>query len=124
MICVHGSMKTEKAIQLVNSRLSKFKLDLDNNIVATITDGASVMMKFGKETGPIHIACLAHAIHLCICDLLYKTHKMNDDVIDDITEEEDDYDETEMWFNKVDIGVIVAKICKIVKVCQSLSQCP
>ena len=52
-------------------------------------------MKFGKQTKPIHIACLAHAIHLCVCDILYKPHKMNDNVIDDITEEEVDYDETE-----------------------------
>ena len=70
-------------------------MDLDNDIAVTITDGASVMMKFGKQTKPIHIACLAHAIHLCVCGILYKPHKMNDNVIDDITEEEVDYDETE-----------------------------
>ena len=89
----HGSMKTEKPIQLVNSRLSKFKLDLGNDIVETITDGAIVMVKFGKETSPIHITCLAHAIY-CVYNILSKPHKMNDDVFDDVTEEEDDYDET------------------------------
>ena len=110
-------------IQLMKSRLSKFKLDLVNNIVVTIADGASVMMKFGKKTSPIHISCLAHAIHLCVCDILYRPHKMNDDVIDDATEEEDNYDETEeecvesnSELNLVsDIGGIFAKIHKTVK---------
>ena len=68
MIHVHGSMKTE-VIQLVKSRLSKYKLGLNNHIVATITDGTSnIMMKLGKETSPIHNACLAHKIHFCVCD--------------------------------------------------------
>ena len=40
--------------------------------MSTITDGASVMMKFGRDTRPLHIACLAHAIHLCVCDVLCK----------------------------------------------------
>ena len=86
MIHVHGSMKTEKFIQIVKPRLSKYKLGLNNNIVATITDSTSnIMMKLGKETSPIHNACLAHKIHLCVCDILYKPHKMNNDVIDDVT---------------------------------------
>ena len=66
MIRVKGSMKSEKAIELVQGRLAKFNLNLDTDIVATITDGASVMMKVGRETCPLHIACLSHAIHLCI----------------------------------------------------------
>ena len=45
MIHVKGSMKSEKAIELVQERLAKFNLNLDTDIVATITDGASVMMK-------------------------------------------------------------------------------
>ena len=47
MIRVKGSMKSEKAIELVQGRLAKFNLNLDTDIVATITDGASVMMKVG-----------------------------------------------------------------------------
>ena len=65
-------MKSEKAIELVQGRLAKFNLNLDTDIMATITDGASVMMKMGRETNPLHIACLFHAIHLCICHVLYK----------------------------------------------------
>ena len=55
MIRVKGSMKSEKAIELVQGRLAKFNLNLDTDIVAT--DGASVMMKVGQETSPLHIAC-------------------------------------------------------------------
>ena len=65
MICVKSSMK--KAIELVQGRLAKFNLNLDMDIVATITDGASVMIKVCRETSPLHIACLSHAIHFCIC---------------------------------------------------------
>ena len=72
MIRVKGSMKSEKAIELVQGRLAKFNLNLDTDIVATITDGASAMMKVGRETCSLHIACLCHASHLCICDVLYK----------------------------------------------------
>ena len=50
-------------------------------------------MKFGKETSHIHITCFAHAIHLCVCDVLYKPHTMSDAFINNVTEEEDDYDE-------------------------------
>ena len=48
------------------------------------------MMKIEKES---HSNCRAHANHLCVCDILCKSHKMNYDVIDDVIEEEDDYDE-------------------------------
>ena len=50
MIRAKGSMKSEKAIELVQGRLAKFNHNLDTDIVATITDGASVMMKAGRET--------------------------------------------------------------------------
>ena len=69
MIRVKGSMKSEKAIELIQGRLAKFNLNWDMDIVATITDVASVMTKVGRETSPLHIACLSHVFHLCICDV-------------------------------------------------------
>ena len=52
-------------------------------MVATITDGASLMVKFGKDTCPEHVTCYAHAIHLAVCDVLYKKtqHKPSEDFI-------------------------------------------
>ena len=63
MIRIKGSMKTKKAIELEQGKLSKFNLNLDTDIVGTITDGASIMMNFGRKTSSLHIACLVHAIH-------------------------------------------------------------
>ena len=63
---------------------------------------ASVMMKIGRETSPQHIACLSHAIHLCICDVLYKekqkinefNNKNNNANYNAVEEEDSDIDET------------------------------
>ena len=70
--------------------------------MATITDGADVMMKVGRETYPLHIACLFHAIHLCICDVLHKekrkinefNNKNNNANDNEVEKEDSDIDET------------------------------
>ena len=48
LIRVHGSMPAEKAVALVDERLEQFGLNRQKDIVATTTDGAAVMRKFGK----------------------------------------------------------------------------
>ena len=60
-----------------------FGLDLNKDVVATVTDGASCMVKFKKDTCPEHVTCYAHAIHLAVCDVLYKKtqHKPSKDFI-------------------------------------------
>ena len=84
LIRVKGSLRTERAIELVQERLHEYALSLNDDIVSTITDGASIMMKFGRETVPLHIFCLAHAIHLSVCDVLYteKPKQISDDCRD------------------------------------------
>ena len=57
MIRIRVSTKITKANKLVQGRLSTFNLDLDKDIVSTIMNGASVMMKFGKDTSPLQTAC-------------------------------------------------------------------
>ena len=69
-----GSLNAAQAIKLVEERLQLFGLDLNKDVVATVKDGASLMVKFGKETCPEHVTCYAHAIHLAVCDVLYKKH--------------------------------------------------
>ena len=93
LIRINGSMNTEKATQFVRDRLETLHLNLDNGIVATITDGASGRMTFGKTTTPIHIACLAHAIHLCICDIFYKKKTIMGDLKNCCDEKDDDENE-------------------------------
>ena len=53
MIKIKGSMATEKAIDLVRTRLAEYEVSLEEDAVATITDGASVTMKFGRKTEPL-----------------------------------------------------------------------
>lgn len=47
--------------------------------VAVVTDGPNIMLKFGRTIEAEHHICLAHGIHLAVCDVLY--NKNNDAVI-------------------------------------------
>ena len=57
--------KAEKAVEAVQNKLSGFGL-------ACVTDGASVMVKFGKIIDCDHQLCYAHGIHIAVCDVLYR----------------------------------------------------
>ena len=72
LVRIEGTLPSEKVVDLVENQMEKFDLNLESDVAATITDGASSMMKFGRLTSPEHITCLAHAVHLSICDVLYK----------------------------------------------------
>ena len=58
--------------------LGKFGVLLNDDIVALVTDGASVMIKMGKLSKPLHQLCYAHAIHLAVCEILYDSSNNND----------------------------------------------
>ena len=131
LVRIHGSMDTKKAIRLVEDRLNYFGLDLNTDIVAMITDGASLMVKFGKETSPLHVICYAHAIHLAICDVLYKRQPsaaFSDDLDSDSASAEEEGTDDEKQAEKVDkaptlspdIQFIVKKVRKIVKYSEDL----
>ena len=62
---------TERVIELMQERFHEYALSLNDDIVSIIMDGASIMIKFGRETEPLHFSCLAHAIHLSVCVVLY-----------------------------------------------------
>ena len=72
LIRIKGSCNSKKTIQEIENRLREFGLSFENDIIASITDGSSLNLKFGKETKPIHITCMAHAIHLCVIDIFVK----------------------------------------------------
>ncbi len=95
---VKGALDTLKAIDLVKTRLAAFGLDLDKDVVADITDGAAMMVKFGRETKPLHVICYAHAIHLAVCDVLYKKPEQKPSEMflsDALTTEHNDEEEDE-----------------------------
>ena len=60
MICIQGSLNAAKAIKLVEKLLQLFGMDLNKDVVATVADGASLMVKFKKDTCPEHVTCYAH----------------------------------------------------------------
>lgn len=96
MVRIKGS--SENCLKAVYAHLGRFSLKLKNHIVATINDGASVMVKYGKISGLVSQICLNHGIHLCVEDsgIFKKTksasHDNTDDVDDDDDEDEDDLD--------------------------------
>ncbi|CAG5019569.1 unnamed protein product [Parnassius apollo] len=67
-----GSMPSETCIRLLKEKLSEFELSLDRDIVAIVIDGASVMLKVGRNLRACHQVCLAHGIQLAVFDVLYK----------------------------------------------------
>lgn len=48
LVRVRGTMPATKCVDLLKARLHEFELDLCDDIVAIVTDGASVMCKVGK----------------------------------------------------------------------------
>ena len=52
LICVKGSMVTERVTELVQQRLHEHALSLNDDIVSTITDGASIIIKLSCEAEP------------------------------------------------------------------------
>jgi hypothetical protein len=71
LVFIEGSLTSEETVNLVSKRLKEFGLDLEKDVVSATTDGASVMNKFGRSIGPEHLTCMAHGIHLAVCDVLY-----------------------------------------------------
>ena len=72
MLRVNGTIPTSKAIELNTKKLDSFGLNLDKDVVASVTDAASLMKKIGYDTKPEHQMCYNHAIHLCVIDVLFK----------------------------------------------------
>ena len=49
MIHIQESLNAAKAIKLVEKQLQLFGLDLNKDVVATVTDGTCLMVKFEKK---------------------------------------------------------------------------
>ena len=70
MVIIKGSMSAERAENLVKERLHEFGFKMED-IVAAMTDGASVMKSFGRMICCVHQLCFAHGYHLVVTDFLY-----------------------------------------------------
>lgn len=71
-------------------RLKLYKIDLDKDIIAGVTDRASVMVKFGTLIDPLHFLCMAHGYQLAICDFLYKKSKKQEKEENEIVQGENE----------------------------------
>ena len=72
LIRVVGSMPAEKMVQAIEIKLKEFDLDSSKDILCTVNDGASVMLKLGRLIPGEQQLCNAHALHLAVCDVIYK----------------------------------------------------
>ena len=68
---IDGACPSEKAVEMVKIRLRDFGLSF-SDIVSCTSDGAAVMVKFGKLIPSYHQLCYNHGVHLAILDVLYK----------------------------------------------------
>ena len=68
-----GKLDARKIARMLRSKLVKFGLNSDIHVVATTTDGATVMEAFGRQMAPCeHQLCYAHCIHLSVNDVVYQ----------------------------------------------------
>ncbi|KAF2890270.1 hypothetical protein ILUMI_15903, partial [Ignelater luminosus] len=72
LVRLHGSGTAEHCISLVKERLASFSLNLDTDIIASTTDGASVMVKVGRLLRCSQQLCFTHGLQLVVVDTLYK----------------------------------------------------
>lgn len=68
---LEGSATALKCAQTIENRLKMYHLQLED-LTGLTTDGASVMVKMGRDLPVYHQLCYAHAIQLAILDVLYK----------------------------------------------------
>ncbi|XP_062552035.1 uncharacterized protein LOC134217293 [Armigeres subalbatus] len=100
LIPISGSLPAEKIVALVKSAVEGFGLK-PNDVFGATTDGAAVMIKFGKSSGYMHQLCYNHGLHLAVCDVLYK-NVPNELIPQDDEESDDDYDDSDEEYENED----------------------
>ena len=95
-----GSMTAERCVDLLKEKLAEFGLNLQH-VMGVTSDGAAVMVKFGKQLPCDHQLCLAHGIHLAVVDVLYTdiAHRRGDGDSDDSAGEDEEGIRTESFPN-------------------------
>ena len=91
MIRIRGSMPAEVAKEILTKKLAEYGIELKKHVICNTVDGASVCVKLGKLLKILQQICLAHGLHLSVCDVLYKAKRSNENEDKD-TEGEDDID--------------------------------
>ena len=92
LVRVKGSLPAEALDELVKNHLEKFKIDMFNDLVSSTSDGAAIMVKWGRSIPCEHLLCVLHGINLAIIDVLY-TKDDDDDLFNEDDDEDDDSDD-------------------------------
>ena len=97
LLRIKGSFTSELCVDFIENWIATFGLALRTDIVSCTTDGASVMVKFGKLIDSEHQLCYAHGVHLAVTDILYrKCHEITHVDATSEEDEEDDSDDEEL----------------------------
>ena len=127
MVRVRGKCTAEVAKEVLEKKLGEYSIEMEKDVICHTTDGASVMTKMGKLLKIVHQICLAHGMHLAVCDVLYKAKRSHDDEARDKDEndedDEEDEDEETDWLGEatefepelIIYSDIINKVRKIVK---------
>ena len=76
LVRILGSCTSEKILNMVNERLLNFGLNLEDHIVGATSDGAAVMVKFGRLAPSICQLCLNHAMHISVTKTIYNEQEI------------------------------------------------
>lgn len=133
LIRIKQNCSAETIEALMLNKLGEFGLTFAD-IVAATTDGAAVMIKFGRliSITSFHIECLNHALHLAVIDVFFKilsvynsneSDRSNADDTDSLSSDGDEDDDSDditdeepiRYEIRADINDILQKVRKIVK---------
>lgn len=119
MVRIKESMTAEVCVQLLEGHLKQHGISLNKDIVAIVTDGPNVMLKVGRIVKTEHQLCIAHGIHLAVCDVLYRNKNQQDKPIEredevvfqeeseELPNDDDEFDE-ENILDLADTGLVSA----------------
>ncbi len=128
LVRMKDSCPAEKILDMTKMKLAHFNLDLEKDIVGGTSDGASVMVRFGKLAPFLLQLCFSHGIHLGICDVLYKRHESDAQEEtsggEEESEEEEEFDDDREDFEeavageevRADLKGTISKVRKISKI--------
>ena len=73
---IHGSLDAVAAAEMTKQKLMEYGLNIETDIVANTTDGASVMVSMGEKLPTLHVLCMSHGIHLAVVAVLYTVSEL------------------------------------------------
>ena len=91
--------------QIIQMKLEEFKLSYTGDIVCSVTDGAAVMVKMGRLSSCKHQQCMAHGIHLFVCDVLNKSRPSENIDLENTCEDYDILEIEEVTGDNIEISI-------------------